>query len=150
MPDDEQNFYQAQQSEYKTVDHLFFNPLRVPSLAHLTDSRVGYALAVADARVVFWSTRSSFAYRSLPIYDAVFSPDSTLVAFAHGTVVTLWDVEKNVLLRALEGGLKEVKQLGFVGQDGRYLATSGESSGIAMWDLLSCDSEPSVFSRLLC
>lgn len=77
----------------------------------------------------------------MKILDAVFSPDSTILALAHGSVVTLWDVEKNVLLKALDGALSDVRQVGFVGNDGRYLAASAGSRGIAVWDLLSCDGE---------
>lgn len=90
---------------------------------------------------MFWSTRSTFTYRSLPIHDVVFAPDSTLIAFAHGSVVTLWDVEKNILLKALEGGVTDVRQFGFIGEDGRYLVTAGSLRGIAVWDLLSCEGE---------
>jgi len=90
---------------------------------------------------VYWSTRSTFTYRSMPIYDAVFSPDSTILALAHGSVVTLWDVEKNVLLRALDGALKDVRQIGFVGEEGRYLAAAEVAKGLAVWDLLSCEGE---------
>jgi NET1-associated nuclear protein 1 (U3 small nucleolar RNA-associated protein 17) len=77
----------------------------------------------------------------MPILDAVFSPDSTILALAHGSVITLWDVEKNVLLKALDGGLSEVRQIGFVGDDGRYLAASAGSRGLAVWDLLSCEGK---------
>ena len=94
----------------------------------------------ADA-AVYWSTRSTFAYRSLPIYDAVFSPDSTILALAHGSVITLWDVEKNVLLRALDGALKDVRQIGFVGEEGRFLVAAEATKGLAVWDLLSCEGK---------
>ena len=83
----------------------------------------------------------------MPIHDAVFSPDSTILALAHGTVITLWDVEKNVLLKALDGGLSEAQHVGFVGDDGRYLVASSGSRGLAVWDMLSCDGklQTSVF-----
>ncbi|KAK4689971.1 NET1-associated nuclear protein 1 (U3 small nucleolar RNA-associated protein 17), partial [Tremellales sp. Uapishka_1] len=89
---------------------------------------------------VFWAMRSSFNYRNLPIYSAAFSSDATIIAMTHGPVVTLWDVESNVLLRVLDSGaIKNSQQLAFVGSEGRYLAVSGVSSGVAVWDLLSCD-----------
>ena len=88
---------------------------------------------------VFWSARSSFGYRSLPIYDASFSADATILALAHGSIVTLWDVETNSLLRTLDSGLSDVRQLGFVGGESRYLVASERYRGVAVWDLLSCE-----------
>lgn len=119
------------------MDNLFFNPLIRYRRRVFTSIPL---IAEADA-AVYWSTRSTFAYRSLPIYDAVFSPDSTILALAHGSVVTLWDVEKNVLLRALDGALKDVRQIGFVGEEGRFLVAAEATKGLAVWDLLSCEGE---------
>lgn len=85
----------------------------------------------------YWSNRSTFSYRSLPVYAAAFSPDSTLVALAHGTVVTLWNTASNVMVRALESSI-DARKIAFVGGEGRYLAVGGAQKGIAVWDLLSC------------
>jgi hypothetical protein len=87
---------------------------------------------IADG-IVFWSTRSTFSYRGMQIHASSFSPDGTIVALVHGPVVTLWDVESNVMLRVLDAGRQVVKCL-FVGD--RYLVAAGE--GLVVWDLLSC------------
>nr|XP_018263992.1 uncharacterized protein I303_03870 [Kwoniella dejecticola CBS 10117]OBR86150.1 hypothetical protein I303_03870 [Kwoniella dejecticola CBS 10117] len=94
---------------------------------------------------VYWSCRSTFDYRGLPIFDSAFSPDGTIVVLAHGSVVTLWDVESNVLLKVFDTSSgSDVTQIGFVGQEGRYLVGTGQAQGIIVWDLLSCDVAWSV------
>ncbi|WVR05059.1 hypothetical protein IAU60_002071 [Kwoniella sp. DSM 27419] len=87
-----------------------------------------------------WSCRSTFDYRGMPIYDAAFSSDATIVALAHGNVVTLWDVESNIMLKVLDtaSGM-DIRQISFVGTDGRYLVGTGEKKGVVSWDLLSCE-----------
>jgi NET1-associated nuclear protein 1 (U3 small nucleolar RNA-associated protein 17) len=87
---------------------------------------------IADG-TVFWSTRSTFSYRGMQIHASSFSPDGTIVALVHGPVVTLWDVESNVMLRVLDAG-RQVNKCLFVGD--RYLVAAGE--GLVVWDLLSC------------
>jgi len=78
----------------------------------------------------------------MPIRDSAFSPDATIVALAHGPIITLWDVESNVLLKVLaDVAVKDTRKLTFVGPEGRYIAAAGESNGIVVWDLLSCEGE---------
>lgn len=87
---------------------------------------------------MYWTARSTFSYRSLGVYGAVFSPDATLVALAHGSVVTLWDTQSNLLLRALESGV-DARKVTFTSTEGRYLVTGGAQKGVAVYDLLSCN-----------
>ena len=77
----------------------------------------------------------------MPIHAAAFSPDATIIALAHGSLITLWDVESNALLKSLQGGLSGSRQIGFVGREGRYLASAGAATGVTVWDLLSCQGE---------
>ena len=72
----------------------------------------------------------------MAIHAAAFSPDGTIVALVHGPVVTLWDVESNVLLKVLDAG-RQVDKCLFVGD--RYLVAAG--AGLVVWDLLSCEGE---------
>lgn len=88
---------------------------------------------------MYWSARSTFSYRSLPIYAAAISPDSTIVALTHGDVITLWDLATNALLSTLDSSAFDVHHLVFVGNEGRSLAAAGKGSGVALWDLLSCE-----------
>lgn len=69
---------------------------------------------------------------------AAFSPDATIIALAHGTVVTLWDTVNNVLLRALDSAI-DARKLVFAGSEGRYVVVGGAPRGVAVWDLLSCN-----------
>jgi NET1-associated nuclear protein 1 (U3 small nucleolar RNA-associated protein 17) len=83
--------------------------------------------------------RTAFDHRGMPTYGSAFSPDGTIVALAHGPVISLWDTESNALLRTVDGGgVSDTKRLVFVGAEGRYLAAIG-SKGLVVWDLLSCE-----------
>jgi NET1-associated nuclear protein 1 (U3 small nucleolar RNA-associated protein 17) len=72
----------------------------------------------------------------MQIHAAAFSPDGTIVVLVHGPVVTLWDVESNVLLKVLDAG-RQVDKCLFVGD--RYLVFAG--AGLVVWDLLSCEGK---------
>lgn len=85
--------------------------------------------------------RSSFDYRGMPIHSSAFSADGTIVALAHGSVISLWDVATCVLLRTLSAGhVTDLRLVTFVGKEGRYVVGAGKA-GVAVWDLLSCESE---------
>lgn len=90
---------------------------------------------------VFWALRSSFDYRSLAVSELAFSPDGTLLALAHAQVISLWDVESNVLLRTLDAGvLSGLHSIAFFGASGRHLAAISDGKGVIVWDLLSCEA----------
>lgn len=76
----------------------------------------------------------------MPIHSAAFAPDATIVALAHGGVITLWDVESNALLKTLDGVVEGVCDVGYVGEEGRYLAAIGKK-GLAVWDMLTCEGQ---------
>ena len=78
----------------------------------------------------------------MPIYAAVFALDSTIIAVAHGPVITLWDTDSNALLKVLDNvSIQDARKIAFIEPDGRYLVAAGGSSGLAVWDLLSCEGE---------
>jgi NET1-associated nuclear protein 1 (U3 small nucleolar RNA-associated protein 17) len=79
----------------------------------------------------------------MQIHAAAFSPDGTIVVLVHGPVVTLWDVESNVLLKVLDAG-RQVDKCLFVGD--RYLVAAG--AGLVVWDLLSCEGK--LFYQAVC
>lgn len=97
---------------------------------------------------MYWTSRSTFKYRSLGVSSAVFSPDGTLVALAHGSVVSLWDTESNVLVRTLESAVVANK-VAFAGSEGRYLVAVGATKGVTVWDLLSCEAVQSNLNQLV-
>ncbi|ORX39739.1 WD40-repeat-containing domain protein [Kockovaella imperatae] len=101
-----------------------------------SESKAGKKLSIVEK---FWTLRNTFSYRDMPIYAACFSPDATIVALAHGSVLSLWDAQTDVLLKTLSGPL-ETRQMSFITSDGRYLATAGFRSGLSVWDLLSCQA----------
>ncbi|BEJ16091.1 hypothetical protein CspHIS471_0506960 [Cutaneotrichosporon sp. HIS471] len=86
---------------------------------------------------LYWSLRSTFGYRSLPVHAAGFSPDGSLVVLVHGQVITLWDAATNVFVRALEAPL-DARKLAFAGPEGRYIVAAART-GVAVWDVLSCE-----------
>ncbi|WVF72330.1 hypothetical protein IAT40_007143 [Kwoniella sp. CBS 6097] len=97
---------------------------------------------------LYWSCRSTFDYRGLPIYDAAFSSDATIVAITHGTVITFWDVESNILLKVLDTTSgSEISKVKFIGSEGRYLVGSGAEKGVIVWDLLSCEVAWAITSQ---
>jgi len=79
----------------------------------------------------------------MQIYAAAFSPDGTIIVLVHGPVVTLWDVESNVLLKVLDAG-RQVDKCLFVGD--RYLVAGG--AGLVVWDLLSCEGKSPYYLDL--
>ncbi|OCF39890.1 NET1-associated nuclear protein 1 (U3 small nucleolar RNA-associated protein 17) [Kwoniella heveanensis CBS 569] len=97
---------------------------------------------------LYWSCRSTFDYRGMPILDAAFSSDATIVAITHGSVITLWDVESNILLKVLDTTSGTViSKIRFIGSEGRYLVGSGEEQGLVVWDLLSCEAAWAITSQ---
>ncbi|KAF8323320.1 WD40 repeat-like protein [Clavulina sp. PMI_390] len=86
---------------------------------------------------VYWATRSTFSYRKQRASDAVWSPDASLIAVAHGPSVTLWEPISNILIQSLACAEAEtILNVCFLGASGRYLATYS-GSDIITWDLLS-------------
>jgi WD40 repeat protein len=125
------------------VDTLFFNPLRSIALFPIFPDPVYFNEPALTARhVVFWSMRTAFDYRSLPVLDSAFSPDATIIALVHGSCVTLWDVESNQVLKTLDAGAGiNLCRLAFKGAEGRFLVSTGQDRGVIVWDLLSCEGE---------
>ncbi|EIW69565.1 hypothetical protein TREMEDRAFT_71675 [Tremella mesenterica DSM 1558] len=105
------------------------------------EAKVWHARQARKSEQVYWSLRSTFSYRSMPIYSASVSADSTILALAHGPLVTLWDLFSNVLLRVLDSGaFGESQRVGFAGPESRYLVCAGATQGLAVWDLLICET----------
>ncbi|CAK9780920.1 WD40 repeat-like protein [Cutaneotrichosporon oleaginosum] len=86
---------------------------------------------------LYWSLRSTFNYRALPVHAGGFSPDGSLVVLVHGPVITLWNAATNVFVRALESPV-DARKLAFAGPEGRYIVTAARI-GVAVWDVLSCE-----------
>jgi NET1-associated nuclear protein 1 (U3 small nucleolar RNA-associated protein 17) len=90
-------------------------------------------------RTAFWALRSSFNYQGLPVFSSAISVDGSLLALAHGSVVTLWETSSNVLLRVFDtADIEGVRKVQFLGSEGRWLALAGQTRGVGVWDLLSC------------
>lgn len=77
----------------------------------------------------------------MPVVSSAFSADGTIVALAHGSVISLWDTATCALLRTLVAGqVMDLRHVIFVGKEGRYIVGAGRC-GLAVWDLLSCEGE---------
>lgn len=79
-----------------------------------------------------WIARSAFHYRQLPLAEACWSLDGSLVALAHETCVTLWEPVSNSLQQVIQITGK-AKSLTFAGKAGRYLVILS-SQGVIVWD----------------
>lgn len=93
--------------------------------------------SVASCSTVYWAARSTFSYRNQQPSEAVWSPDASLIAVAHGPSVTIWEPISNTLVSNLACAEADtVSGLCFLGASGRYLATySGKD--VITWDLLA-------------
>lgn len=91
--------------------------------------------------IVYWAARSSFSYRNTrPSSPAVWSPDGSLIAVAHGPTVTVWDPTGNTLVTSLASvEVESITAVCFLGASGRYLATYS-GSRVVLWDLLGGSS----------
>ena len=82
-------------------------------------------------------------------YNAVFSPDDTLVA-ACNSDVEIWNVESGMLIKRFKGNSDHVWSIAFT-RDGNGLVTGYEDGTLNMWDLtsmLSNDSSKQVYILL--
>lgn len=87
---------------------------------------------------VYWVPRSSFSYRSQRVSNALWSPDASLIAVAHGPSVTIWESLNNALLCNLTTPVvATASTLCFLGPSGRYLATSSRKCDVVLWDLVT-------------
>jgi WD40 repeat protein len=74
-------------------------------------------------------------------YNAVFSPDDTLVA-ACNSDVEIWNVESGMLIKRLKGHSDHVWSIAFT-RDGNDLVTGYQDGTLKMWDLTSMLSNDS-------
>lgn len=87
---------------------------------------------------VFWVARSSFSYRNQRASNALWSPDASLIAVAHGPSVTIWEPLTNTMLGNLTTpAVATVSTVCFLGQSGRYLATVSRKCDVVLWDLVT-------------
>lgn len=130
--------------------HLFFfisEPL-LSVVVFLSIERIA-DIALLQTRTAFWALRSTFNYQNLPVYSSAISVDGSLLALAQGTVVTLWETSSNVLLRVFDtADIEGVRKVQFLGSEGRWLAFAGQSRGVGVWDLLSCQGMSAVAHRV--
>jgi WD40 repeat protein len=74
-----------------------------------------------------------FPERTLGITAVAFSPDrNTLAAVDFGGIIHLWDLNRKVPVRALEGRQLGVEALAF-SPDGKVLATGGREGSVKIW-----------------
>lgn len=90
---------------------------------------------------VFWIARSAFEHRAMPAYSHAWSADGSLLAIAHGAVVTLWEPLSNVFLHAITSSSTSsdtdmnTGTVQFVGSGSRYVAST-EGTFLSVWDVV--------------
>ncbi|CED84296.1 WD40 repeat protein [Phaffia rhodozyma] len=138
------------------VTSLKFSPTPVPSASGegqastllLSSSIDGVARLWREKRIRYKSGKTDasfvphtlFSHNSLPIHDSAWAPDSSLLALAQGSVVTLWDPVSSTLKGTL--GCSEfpkgvsINHVAFVGIGGRYVVGGASKGGLVVWDLI--------------
>ncbi|GAA96159.1 uncharacterized protein L969DRAFT_43650 [Mixia osmundae IAM 14324] len=86
-----------------------------------------------------WSCRSVFDCRQQSAFAAAFSFDGSLLAIAHQTCVSLWNVRSLALLRSISSpNATLVSSIVFAGKHGQFLVYGGRN-GISVCDVYTCD-----------
>jgi NET1-associated nuclear protein 1 (U3 small nucleolar RNA-associated protein 17) len=87
-------------------------------------------------REEFWIMRSTFNYRQLPVTEACWEPNGSLLAISHDSCVTLWEPHSNSLQQVIPTtGIS--KGLIFTGKGGRYVVALSDRS-VVVWDVVFC------------
>ncbi|KAG8935735.1 hypothetical protein FRC03_008440, partial [Tulasnella sp. 419] len=98
-----------------------------------------------DSDIIIWDTETGAVQSRLQypsnIFSIAFSPDGTLLAFASGREVIIWDYKSRTISRKLQ----EAACCVTFSRDGRLIATGRGNSQIVTWDITS-DSQIGVFN----
>lgn len=85
----------------------------------------------------FFQPHTLFSHHGLPIRDSAWAPDASLLALAHGSVVSVWDPITSELRGSLASPRsRPITRVSFVGGEGRWVVGTGERKGVVVWDLL--------------
>ncbi|MEO3819204.1 trypsin-like peptidase domain-containing protein [Plantactinospora sp. B24E8] len=85
-----------------------------------------------DRSAILWRAQTRVIDQSHAPTAVAFSPDRRLLAFTRGSVVTLWDLAKQSVVRELNTGV--VTSLSFK-PDSAALATAGADGTVRLWNL---------------
>ncbi|XP_043698630.1 WD repeat-containing protein 75 [Telopea speciosissima] len=83
-----------------------------------------------------WRCHSVGSYKKKPMTAAAFSADGSVLAVAAGTVVTLWDPDRNVLVAVIGESLMPIVSLSFVGNSEYFVSISrGSEPQLSVWSM---------------
>ncbi|MEQ4304498.1 trypsin-like peptidase domain-containing protein [Plantactinospora sp. B6F1] len=90
-----------------------------------------------DRSAILWRAQTSVIDQSHTPTAVAFSPDRRLLAVTRGTVVTLWDMTRQSVVRELNTGV--IDSLSFR-PDGAELATAGADGTVRLWNIATGQS----------
>ncbi|KAG8940627.1 hypothetical protein FRC03_005280, partial [Tulasnella sp. 419] len=99
----------------------------------------------SDSGIIIWDTETGAVQSRLQypdiIFSIAFSPDGTLLAFASGREVIIWDYKSRTISRRLQ----ETAYCVTFSRDGRFIATGRSNGQIVTRDITS-DSQIGIFN----
>ncbi|KAJ4982232.1 hypothetical protein NE237_033069 [Protea cynaroides] len=83
-----------------------------------------------------WRCHSVGSYKKKPMTAAAFSADGSVLAVAAGTVVTLWDPDRNILVAVIGETFMPIVSLSFVGNSEYLVSISrGSEPQLSVWSM---------------